>query len=356
VNLFRHPCKSLSALQGGEEGDPSRSDGEGEVGIDERSGIPHLTPTRSAPEGGEGVNGNSQKPAGRPRIVYLYLAIIVVSWAGNWPLMKLALDDAPPLVFVLLRLVGTLALMAPILLALRAKLLPVAGERLGLFVVGQLQIAGFLIFSIIGLAIVPAGRAIVLAYTMPLWAIPVERWLGGERLGRFQLAGAAVGFAGLLLFMNPGLIDWGAPRVLGGNAMLLLAAICWAGGSILYRRRVWRSTFWAQTFWQLLVSTVTVAVIALPGVAPGEMGAPIHWSPALVLILAYNWVITTALGYFLWNKILAAMPAAVAGQVMALTPVGGFLLSAAIFGGVVTSDVVVSIVLIALGIILTLRG
>ena len=50
------------------------------------------------------------------------------------------------------------------------------------------------------------------------------------------------------------------------------------------------------------------------------------------------------------------MPAAVAGQVMALTPVGGFLLSAAIFGGEVTSDVVVSIVLIVTGIILTLRG
>ena len=46
---------------------------------------------------------------------------------------------------------------------------------------------------------------------------------------------------------------------------------------------------------------------------------------------------------------------AVAGQVMALTPVGGFLLSA-IFGGAVTPDVVVSIVLIALGIILTLLG
>jgi multidrug transporter EmrE-like cation transporter len=41
---------------------------------------------------------------------------------------------------------------------------------------------------------------------------------------------------------------------------------------------------------------------------------------------------------------------------MALTPVGGFLLSAAIFGGAVTPDVIVSIVLIVLGIILTLRG
>jgi glutamate 5-kinase len=47
--------KSLSALQGGEGGDPLRSNGEGEVGVGERSGIPHLTPTLSAPEGGEEV-------------------------------------------------------------------------------------------------------------------------------------------------------------------------------------------------------------------------------------------------------------------------------------------------------------
>src|SRR5262249_32547274 len=125
--------------------------------------VPQSAPTSLTARG----NG-----AARPRIVYLYLAIIVVSWAGNWPLMKLAL----------FRLVGTLALMAPALLALRAPLLPVAGERLGLFVVGQLQVAGFIICGIMGLAIVPAGRAIVLAYTMPLWAIPFELWLGMEGL------------------------------------------------------------------------------------------------------------------------------------------------------------------------------
>ncbi len=47
--------RALSALQGGEGGDPSRSDGEGEVGVGRRSGIPHLTPALSAPRGGEGA-------------------------------------------------------------------------------------------------------------------------------------------------------------------------------------------------------------------------------------------------------------------------------------------------------------
>ncbi len=287
-----------------------------------------------------------------PRIVYVYLAVIVVTWAGNWPLMRLALDQAPPMSFVLLRLVGTLALLAPALLLRRSPLLPVRGERLGLMWVGELQVAAFLICSIIGLAIVPPGRAIVLAYTMPLWAVPIGLWLWPEPLGRFQLAGAAVGFAGLLLFMNPRLVDWGDWHALAGNGLLLLAAISWALGSCLYRRRAWRSSFWVQTFWQLAVSTILVAAIA----SPNAVLQPIRWSPGLIAILAYNWVVTTALGYFLWSKVLAMMPAAVAGQVLALTPIGGFLLSTSIFGGAVTSDIVLSIVLIVAGIVLTLRG
>src|SRR5712671_1227143 len=275
---------------------------------------------------------------GPPRIVYFYLAVIVVTWAANWPMMKLALGDAPPLVFVLLRLIGTIVLLAPALHAMRVPLLPIPGERLGLFWIGQLQVAAFLVFAIIGLSIEAAGRAIVLAYTFSLWAIPIGLLLGVERLGRFHLIGAAIGFAGLVLFRNPALVDWTSARTLLGNAFLLLAAIAWAFGSCLYRRRIWRTGFWTQTFWQLVV------------------GAPVHWSVRLVAILAYNWVVTTALGYFLWAKVLTAIPATTAGQVLALTPVGGFLLSTVIFGGAITADVVASIGLIVAGIILTLRA
>ena len=297
------------------------------------------------------MTARSGRPA-RPPIVYFYLAIIVVTWAGNWPLMKLALNDAPPLVFVLLRLVGTVVLMAPILPAMRVPLLPIPGERLGLFWVGQLQVAAFLLFAIAGLAIEAPGRAIVLAYTFSLWAIPIGILLGVERLGRFHLIGAAIGFAGLVLFMNPGLVDWSSGRTLLGNAFLLLAAIAWALGSCLYRRRIWRTGFWTQTFWQLVVSAPVVLAFALPQITD----EPIHWSVGLIAILVYNWIVTTALGYFLWALVLTAMPATIAGQVLALTPVGGFLLSTMIFGGAVTADVVVSIGLIVAGIILTLRG
>jgi drug/metabolite transporter (DMT)-like permease len=201
------------------------------------------------------------------------------------------------------------------------------------------------------LSILPAGRAIVLGYTMPLWAIPIGIFVWPEPHGRAQLVGAAIGFAGLVLFMNPGLVDWSDPRSLGGNALLLLAAILWAFGSCLYRRRKFESPFWVQTFWQLGVSAVPIVAIVLAGLAPGA----VRWSPFLVAVIVYNAVVTTAFGYFLWGKVLSMMPAVMAGQVLTLTPIGGFVLSLLIFGGTLTIDVVASIVLIVAGIFVTLR-
>lgn len=285
-----------------------------------------------------------------PLIAFVYLGVIVLTWASNWPLMKLALRQAPPLEFVALRLVGSLLLIAPALLVARQRLLPYRGERLTLFWVGEMQVAGFLICSIIGLSILPAGRAIVLAYTMPLWAIPIGIFIWPEAHGRAQLIGAAIGFAGLVLFMNPGLVDWGNPRILAGNALLILAAILWALGSCLYRRGEFRSPFWVQTFWQLAVSLPPVlAIVAVS--APGA----IDWSPGLVAIVLYNCLVTTALGYFFWGKVLSMMPAAMAGQVLTLTPIGGFVLSLMLFGGTLTLDVLVSLALIVAGIFVTLR-
>ena len=286
-----------------------------------------------------------------PRIAYVYLGVMVASWAANWPLMRLALAHSEPMVFVSLRMAGSIAILAPLLAVLRRPLLPSPGERLAFFWIGLFQVAGFLVFSIIGLAIVAPGRAIVLAYTMPLWAIPLGIALSREVPSASKLAGAAIGFAGLVLFMNPTLVDWTNLREITGNLLLLLAAICWAVGSCLYGRRSWRSDFWAQTFWQLAVGAVAI-------VGPTLLLEPdwaAEWTPGFVAILVYNCAVTTALGYFLWNKVLAVMSPAVAGQVLTLTPICGFLLSALIFGGAITVDIVAGIVLIAAGLVLTLR-
>jgi drug/metabolite transporter (DMT)-like permease len=79
-----------------------------------------------------------------PRQAYGYLAVIIATWAANWPMMRLALAHTEPIVFVSLRMAGSIAILAPILApilaALSCPLLPVRRERLALFWVGQLQV------------------------------------------------------------------------------------------------------------------------------------------------------------------------------------------------------------------------
>ena len=98
-----------------------------------KSGLPLIAKWQ-----GERCPGSRTKEALPPR-AFVYLAVMIISWAGNWPLMKLALGQMPPPVFVLLRLIGSLALIPAALVVTRQPLLPVRGDRSSLFWVGQLN-------------------------------------------------------------------------------------------------------------------------------------------------------------------------------------------------------------------------
>ena len=59
---------------------------------------------------------DADKDRGRtPRQAYGYLAVIIATWAGNWPMMRLALAHTEPMVFVSMRMAGSIAILAPIL-------------------------------------------------------------------------------------------------------------------------------------------------------------------------------------------------------------------------------------------------
>lgn len=286
--------------------------------------------------------------------VYAQLAAIVLFWGANWPIIKQALPDVGPLGFCALRLAGAAAVLAALSRLLRFPLLPRAGERLPLAIVGLLQVAGMLDLSALGLRVVPPGRAAVLAYTMQMWALPLGVLLAGERLTGQRVLGASLTLAGVLVFFNPALLDWGDDAILLGNGLLLGCALSWALGATLYRRRRggWRTPFWTQVFWQVAVSAMVTAPLA----AAVEHAHPIHWTATLGLALVFNWVVATALGYWWWARSLTAMPASQAGQIVCLVPVVALLLSALFYGEPLTMGVLIAVALIGAGIVTTVRA
>jgi len=76
----------------------------------------------------------------------------------------------------------------------------------------------------------------------------------------------------------------------------------------------------------------------------------------VLAVLTYNWIGPTMLCWLFWGKALAVMPAWRAGQVVALTPVVGMIVSAIFTGEQITATVALSIVLICTGTWISLGG
>jgi len=281
---------------------------------------------------------------------YSYLAACVLIWSSNWPLVKIALRDCPPFTFLSLRTVGAVIVLGFVALVSRQKVvLPVPGERRDLAIAGLLSLFAALACSTAGLKLTHVGRAMLLMYTMQLWAVPLGVWLIGERASAMRFAGSAIGLAGVIVFFNPGSVDWHDARAVTGGALLLLSAICWAWGACLYRRRVWVSGHLQQLFWQLIVCVP-------PSLALAMLDAEQFRSTSTVWgVLAYNWTAATVVGYWAWNRALTRVPATVAGQVVLLTPLLGFAWSAWFLGERWSASTYFAALLIIGGMIVTLR-
>ena len=282
---------------------------------------------------------------------YAGLAALVFFWALNWPLMKSALKYAQAMDFILLRLVGAAILMVLFSRLIRMPVLPLAGERVAMGWVGFWQVGVMLIPSIVGLQFVGPGRAAVLVYTMQLWALPLGWLIARDRVSVKSAMGSLIGFAGLLIFLNPALVNWHDRRALFGNALVLCSGVGWAVGAALYRRRKWQTPQWTQTTWQIIWGAATVMVADLFAVHHR-----LEWRPVLIGVLAFNWIIATALCYWWWGRALTIMPASRAGQIVSLVPILALIMGAMWNGERLTPVVFVSMALIFAGIVLTVGG
>lgn len=286
------------------------------------------------------------------RFLYLQLAGLILIWALNWPLTKIALRYISPSSFLFWRFSGAIVIMTAIMIAGRKSLVPVMGERTRLAIVGIFQMglcAGLVTFA---LPYLGAGRASVLVYTMQLWALPLGWLVAGERITRIGLLGGIAVFSGLVLFMNPTLVNWRDPKVLLGNTLVLISAMSWAMGACLYRRYKWQTPFWSQIFWQILGSGVVVlSVVPLVGTH-----GPVAWNIAVIGALVYNWLGTTVLCLVFWSRVLLLMRASSASQFVSLVPVVAVLSSAMLTGETVTAISGISVALIVGGVCLAVRN
>lgn len=280
----------------------------------------------------------------------LLFTVLITAWGGNYTLVKIGLRDSGPWLFNALRYGIAFLILASVLVARRgwAALIPFRGERLSLLVVGFMQTALVTGSSTLALEKIEASRTVLIIYSMPVWGAVLSYVLLRERASAAVLAGIALSLAGLALLSAPWALDWTSPSVMSGSLTALIGTIGWALGSVLYRRRGWRTDIWTQNAWQFLVAGMSMSI----GAVLFET-EPLRPTALYGVIVLYNALVPTILGYWCWLRILERMPVARASQLLMLSPLFGIMLSAALLHEPLTLTLLASAVLIVIGAILS---
>lgn len=281
------------------------------------------------------------------------LSVLIFAWGGNYTWVKVALEDSGPLTFNALRYSGAVVVIGiGLCLAGRARdLIPVRGEAGFMAMIGLLQITVMTGLTTVAMLWIEASRTVLIAYSMPIWAMIISLLVLREAITWRMVLGATLGLCGLGLLTDVVGMEWASGGTLIGSAIALTATLGWALGSVLYRLRQWRSNFWQQVFWQLCSAALTMSLIALVL----ESDEPITFSPEYVAIVVYNWLVPTSLGFWCWARALTRTSATAAGQFLLLSPVFGVFLSHVVLDEPLHPALLSSALLILAGAFLSLR-
>ena len=273
----------------------------------------------------------------------LALVVLSVTWGYTWVLAKQGLVYAPPFAFAAERCVGgALALLLALKLMGRPIRLVAPGLTLA---IGLTQVAGFMALQTWALVEGGPGKTAVLIFTMPIWTLLMAWPILGERIRGKQWLAALSTLTGLLLIIEP----WDMHSSLFSKFLGVMAAICWATGTILVKRLRSRHQvdLLALTSWQMLIGAVPLIILA--ALVPERAT---DWSGSYIGILVFMSVASTALCWWLWIYILDRVPAWEASLSVLGTPVVAILSSRLTFGEAFKSLEVAGIVLIGSGLAL----
>ncbi len=270
------------------------------------------------------MNSTNQPRMGA--LEWTMLFVLGVLWGGSFFFAKVALAEVPPMTLVLHRVALAAALLF-VYLGVRQVKVPRGWPVWRAFLIMGL-INNVIPFSLLfwGQARLDAGLASILNATMPIFTVIVaHRFTTDESITAGKLAGVVLGFLGVAVMLGGGLSG-----TLSGPPIAMVAclgaALSYAFASVFGRTFKGLGVVPAQVaFGQLTASTMLMIPLVLlidPITNPATLSTGAIWS---ILALA---IVSTALAYILYFRILASGGAVNISLVTLLVPMTAILLGA----------------------------
>ena len=244
------------------------------------------------------------------------LLAIGLFWGVNWPILKVSMEVIPVFTFRAIAVFGGSLCLFVVCRYLGYSLRIPLNHWLPLILVTVL-IFGFQVLSGYGVLNTGSGRAAVMAYTMPVWAIPLGALLLSERITWLKLLALLLGLGGMALLLFSDMGTLGSAPI--GMILMLVTAVLWALATIVQKKVQWVVPTIVLVAWQSLMGSIPLAVgasfidynsITFPG-----------WIPILGLL--YNIFVATAFCFYAYFEVVRIFPVGVSTIGVMIAPVVG---------------------------------
>jgi len=290
------------------------------------------------------MNSANAPTMGAPE--WVLLLVLSMLWGCSFFYYKVLVAELPPLTVVLGR-VGLAALLLNIVLLLNFNPLPRAPRLWGAFLAMGL-LNNVIPFTLIawGETQISSGLASILNATTPVFTVLIAHGSStNERLNWNRGLGALLGFLGVAVLVQPSALAGMRGGTSMGALACLAAALCYAIAGVFARRFKELPPLHVATG-QLTGSTILLIPVACLVDRPWALPAPsAHAWGALGGIA----VLSTALAYILYFRLLASAGATNVLLVTLLLPISALFLGAAFLGETISAWAIIGMVLIGLG-------
>ncbi len=269
---------------------------------------------------------NSMKSTPLPAGTLLLVAAIVMIWGSSFPIIKIVLQEIPPLTFrAVIAPFGIIVLVAIALISRKSVPRP-QGQWKQLALTSIFNITGWFTLSALGISLMRSGHASIIAFTMPFWASLFSMWFIGETPTLRRILGLGLGLAGIavLLLSKFSEIDF-SPL---GLLFMFGAAISWGIGTALQKKIAWKIPSLFVVLWQLVIGGLPIMVASFFF----EAGKLEPISPQAFMLLLYILLVPILFNWYAWFKIVSILPVTVASVSTLMVPVIGVITSNLVLG------------------------
>lgn len=252
-------------------------------------------------------------------ITFWQIALITLIWGYTWTMMKLGLESFPPFLFSTLRLSMGGILLLIVLKTLKQPWKPEKKNIRPLIIMGLLMSTGYFGFLSFGMQYVSSGETAILVYVMPILVSLLAHFFLNERLTIMKSAGLVSGLLGLFFFMGPQAFSYQNGHSLLGQALILLSALVWALANIYSKKKFANYNKEKMTAWQMLFGSSLLLILSL---STENMGN-VKWNGTSILILLFTGILSSAVAFAIWFRVLDKIEASTASISLMLVPLFG---------------------------------